>query len=70
MDKLTRFFIERKHTNVGWDIIAHPRNDLPEALELLLTLREKEKTKRYKRPLRLIKETREIIEVNDYGRHQ
>ena len=58
----TRLIIERKTSTVEWEVFAYPRNEIDEAKRVLGVLREAEEKKRYKKPLRLVRETREYLD--------
>lgn len=60
---MERFVIERKSTGLEWEPFGFPRNDIDEAIRTLNTLRRHEKGKRYEGRLRLVRETREVIDA-------
>jgi hypothetical protein len=59
----TRLIIERRGPGLhgSWDVFAHPKDDVPEALRILRDLEEDERKKRYVGKLRLVRVTREVI---------
>lgn len=63
MTTYTGFVIERKTNGPDWEPFAFPRNDIDEAKRTLSVLREAEEKKRFKRPPRLVRETREYIDT-------
>lgn len=58
-----RLVIERKKNSVEWEPVGHPKNNEVEAKAVLAAMRVTESKKKYKGDLRLVKETREIIDA-------
>ena len=63
MTTYTGLVIERKTGGPDWEPFAFPKDDIEEAKRVLSVLREAEEKKRFKRPLRLVRETREYIDA-------
>lgn len=58
----TALHIERKTAMSDWEVVAYPRNDIDEAKKMLSVMREDEAQKRYGKPLRLVRVTREYLD--------
>ena len=57
------YVIERKTSGPEWEAYAYPKRDWIAAVDALNQLREREKTKRIQRPLRLVFERREYFDI-------
>lgn len=61
MNTSTRLLIERRTALPGWEIVAYPKDNEAEAMALLSIMKIEEKKKRYKRDLRLVRKTTEVL---------
>ena len=63
MKTYTGLVIERKAYGPEWEAVAFPKDDIDEAKQVLAKMRAAESAKKFPRPLRLVRETREYIDA-------